>query len=88
MKKKYTLTLDSEFIQYCELNNIKDVETFAKETFSRGFTLLKYGDTPEFLKKLNPTPKPTPEPTATPKEKIIKKPIVTATVTKRDLYDE
>jgi hypothetical protein len=46
MVKKYTLTLDKEFIQYCELNNIEDIEKLAKETFDKGFNLLKYGDTP------------------------------------------
>ncbi len=46
MVKKYTLTLDKEFIQYCELNNIKDIDKKAKEVFNRGFTILKYGETP------------------------------------------
>ena len=51
MVKKYTLTLDKEFIQYCELNNIQDVDKKAKETFNRGFTLLKYGETPSHIKR-------------------------------------
>ena len=46
MEKKHTLTLDKEFLLYCELNNIKDVNKIANETFSRGFSLLKYGETP------------------------------------------
>lgn len=46
MKKKYSLILDDEFVQYCELNNIEHVESLAKETFKRGFTILKYGETP------------------------------------------
>ena len=46
MEKKFTLTLDNEFLQYCELNNIKDVNKLGKETFNRGFSLLKYGETP------------------------------------------
>jgi hypothetical protein len=50
MVKKYTLTLDKEFIQYCELNNIQDVDKKAKETFNRGFTILKYGETPSHIK--------------------------------------
>jgi len=45
-KKKKTLNLDDEFIQYCQLNNIDDVEKLAKETFNRGFSFLKYPDTP------------------------------------------
>ena len=49
MKKKYTLTLDNEFIDYCKLNNIEDVDKLAKETFSKGFSILKYGDTPKLL---------------------------------------
>jgi hypothetical protein len=50
MVKKYTLTLDKEFIQYCELNNIQDVDKNAKEKFNRGFTILKYGETPSHIK--------------------------------------
>lgn len=50
MVKKSYLTLDSEFLSYCELNNIKDVSKLAKETFDRGFSILKYGATPNFLK--------------------------------------
>lgn len=46
MNKKYTLTLDNEFTQFCELNNITNVEKKAQEAFNRGFTLLKYGETP------------------------------------------
>ena len=46
MKQKSSLILDKEFIQYCELNNIDDVEKLAKDTFNRGFTILKYGETP------------------------------------------
>jgi hypothetical protein len=46
MEKKHTLTLDKEFILYCELNNIKDINKTAQETFNRGFSLLKYGETP------------------------------------------
>ena len=46
MEKRHTLTLDKEFILYCELNNIKDINKIANETFNRGFSLLKYGETP------------------------------------------
>ena len=46
MEKKHTLTLDKEFLLYCELNKIKDINKIANETFSRGFSLLKYGETP------------------------------------------
>jgi valyl-tRNA synthetase len=46
MEKKNTLTLDKEFILYCELNNIKDIDKVAKEAFSKGFAILKYGETP------------------------------------------
>ena len=54
MEKKYTLTLDKEFIQYCELNKIENVDKLAKETFTRGFSLLKYGETP-FGKRVTET---------------------------------
>ena len=46
MKKKNSLILDNEFILYCEINNIVDSDKLAKETFERGFSLLKYGETP------------------------------------------
>lgn len=50
MKKKISLTLDKEFTQYCELNNIADPDKLAKQVFERGFSLLKYGETPNGLK--------------------------------------
>lgn len=59
-KPNISLTLDKDFIQYCELNEIEDVEKLAKETFKRGFDLLKYGRipeselTPQDKKKLHP----------------------------------
>ena len=46
MKKKSSLTLDNEFLLYCEINGIENIEKLAKETFERGFSLLKYGETP------------------------------------------
>ena len=44
MEKKFSLTLDKEFIEYCRINNIDDVEKLAKTTFKTGFDMLKYGD--------------------------------------------
>ena len=38
--------LDDEFVRYCELNKIVDVDSLAKKTFQRGFTILKFGETP------------------------------------------
>lgn len=46
MEKKNYLILDDEFIQYCKLNNIDDIEKKAKEIFKQGFDLLKYGNNP------------------------------------------
>ena len=46
MKKNSSLTLDSEFINYCEINEIKDTEALARKIFQRGFTIEKYGETP------------------------------------------
>ena len=46
MKKKTLLELDDEFILYCQLNNISDVQKLAKETFKKGFSSLKYPETP------------------------------------------
>lgn len=42
--------LDDEFIRYCELNNITDIEGTAKKIFQRGFTIEKYGETPTTAK--------------------------------------
>lgn len=49
MKKKNSLILDDEFIQYCQINNIEDIDKLAKETFNRGFTILKYGEIPSIV---------------------------------------
>ena len=46
MKKRNLLTLGDEFLEYCRINNIEDIEKVGKETFQRGFTILKYGETP------------------------------------------
>lgn len=59
-KNKTTLNLDDEFLQYCLINNIKDIDKLAKQTFNNGFSLLKYPNTP-----INTT-----------KEKIIEKEII------------
>ena len=93
MKKKNSLILDDEFINYCQLNNIDDIDKLAKETFNRGFTLLKYGDKPKIIQKKEPKIVETPKPIQT----VEPTPIVTFTpsieVTKniikeRDLYAE
>ena len=46
MEKNLSLMLDKEFIEYCELNKIEDITKLAAQVFQRGFTLLKYGETP------------------------------------------
>lgn len=50
MKKKSSLTLDDEFLRYCELNKIDNVEELAKKIFNRGFSIEKYGETPIIAK--------------------------------------
>ncbi len=52
MVKKYTLILDNEFIQYCNLNKIDDIDELAKQTFNKGFSFLKYGETPKSILKV------------------------------------
>jgi hypothetical protein len=49
MNKKNYLTLDNDFIRYCEINDIEDFEKLAKEVFDKGFSILKYGETPSGL---------------------------------------
>jgi hypothetical protein len=46
MKKKYSIILDDEFLQYCKLNNIEEIEKFASVVFDKGFTIIKYGEKP------------------------------------------
>lgn len=46
MKKKHSLILDNEFLLYCEINGIENIDKLATQTFERGFSLLKYGETP------------------------------------------
>lgn len=46
MKKKNYLTLGDDFIQYCKINNIDNIEKKAKEVFKKGFDLEKYGMKP------------------------------------------
>lgn len=48
MKKKYSLILSKEFLQYCDLNDIVKIEKLAEDVFERGFTILKFGETPSF----------------------------------------
>lgn len=56
MKKKFSLMLDDEFLNYCEINNIDNVESLAKKIFQRGFTIEKYGETPTIIKNLKEPP--------------------------------
>lgn len=58
MEKKYYLTLTDDFIQYCKLNNIDDVEKKGMEVFNNGFNILKYGTLP-MTKKNDEVIKPT-----------------------------
>jgi hypothetical protein len=50
MSLKPSLILDSEFLEYCKLNNIEDPNKLAKDTFKRGFAILKFGETPSIVK--------------------------------------
>lgn len=52
MQKSF-LTLDNEFLKYCEINNIIDPEKLAKEIFQKGFTIVKYGEIPNGLRGQN-----------------------------------
>jgi hypothetical protein len=83
MKKKYSLILDDEFIKYCELNNITDIESLAKQTFKRGFTILKYGETPSSIKTETQN-EPKPEKI----KEIIKPQMEQKPIKKLDIYGE
>ena len=49
MVAKNSLILSDEFILYCKLNKIEDIESFAKEVFEIGFNFKKYGNRPTSL---------------------------------------
>lgn len=51
--QKSSLTLDNEFLKYCEINNIDNPEMLAKEIFQKGFAIIKYGETPNGLRNQN-----------------------------------
>jgi hypothetical protein len=69
---KHTLTLDKDFIQYCELNEINNIEKEAKRIFNLGFSMVKYPRSPSSIKECpeitntkqvtTPRPKVKPEP--------------------------
>lgn len=77
-KVSITLILDDEFIRYCELNKIDNIEKFAHDVFNKGFTVIKYGDKPPDFKpiKIVQTPIP-PAPS-----------IETKKIEKDNIYDE
>jgi hypothetical protein len=67
--EKFYLTLDNEFLKYCELNNIDNIEKFAIDTFRSGFNLVKYGNTP----------------TGTINEKIIEKEVIKEVIVEKPI---
>jgi len=67
--EKFYLTLDNEFLKYCELNNIDNIEKFAIDTFRGGFNLVKYGNTP----------------TGTINEKIIEKEVIKEVIVEKPI---
>jgi len=82
MEKKYSLILDEEFVTYCKINNITDIEKKAKEAFERGFLFLKYGDKPKGI--ITPPLKTIVEPLNIDKEPLTEKIIEK----KLSIYDE
>jgi len=47
MQKKYCLTLDEEFLEFVELNDIEDPKEFLIECYKKGFYIMKYGEKPQ-----------------------------------------
>lgn len=89
-KVNVTLTLDNEFIQYCKLNDIENIEEFAKEVFKRGFTIIKYGDKPQNITKFSEVIKPV-VPVSKETEAIQvpnRYPEADTPIKKKDIYDE
>lgn len=87
-KKNFSLTLDDEFIKYCEINNINDVEKLAKETFNVGFNILKYGKEPP----VGLTKKEEIKPTVETKKEVDPEPVIVtpkpSTKPQKDIYGE
>lgn len=79
MEKNNCLTLSKEFIEFCKLNGIEDVELYAKEIFNIGFNFKKYGTKPGG-KDIPPPPPPPPVRIVNERGETIKK--------KKTLYDE
>jgi hypothetical protein len=82
MKQKNYLTLDSEFIKYCELNKIDNIDKFAKEVFKKGFDIVKYGETPKVVRNERIIP-------VVPLEQL--EPLIEVNIvpkSKKDIYDE
>ena len=73
MKKKNYLTLDDEFLLYCKLNNIEEIEKTANDIFSRGFTILKYGEIPIGNKQ---------------KERVVEKEIIKEVIVEKEIIKE
>lgn len=67
--------MDDEFIEFCKLNEIKDVSKKAKETFDRGFTLLKYGEVPSGKKTVETIEVPVEVEKIIEIEKIVEVPV-------------
>ena len=89
MEKKFSLILDKEFIDYCTLNKIEDVEKYAKDVFTKGFNLVKYGSSPFTTFITTPLPRPITTKESLPKEKIDE--VIEKTkekVKNSNLYDE
>jgi len=93
MEKKFSLILDKDFVDYCTLNKIEDIEKYAKDVFNRGFNLVKYGNSPFGSFTAPPTSTPLPRlvtvQESLPKEKITE--VIEKTKEKiknNNLYDE
>lgn len=59
MGAKNSLILSDEFLEFCKLNDIEDIQAYAKEVFNIGFNFKKYGTKPGG-KKVPPPPPPPP----------------------------
>ena len=55
MEAKFSLILSDEFLEFCKLNNIENVQAYAKEIFDIGFNFKKYGTKPITKKESQPS---------------------------------
>ena len=90
MSEDIKMPLTKEFLDYCRLNKIENIGKLARETFDKGFTILKYGETPfgENNKKLPLISRPVERPIDKTEVVIVDPPKMTVTYESTNIPSE